>query len=150
MIGRAALLPLMDNAETVYLATVAGSAPRIRALENLRRADRYPGASDFCRAAGFTLYFATSRSSDKVREIRANPAVAVYYCIPPAYHGVMLTGTMEIVDDVNVRKALWQKEWDSFWPGGTDNPEYLVLRLAPTEASGWWYSETFHFAIGGA
>ncbi len=147
MIDRNALLPLMDNSETVYLATVDGPAPRIRALENLRRADRYPGASEFCRAAGFTLYFATSRSSGKVREIQANPAAAAYYCIPQEFHGVMLSGSAEIVDDADVRKALWQEGWNAFWPRGVDDPEYVVLRLRASEACGWWCSETFCFKI---
>lgn len=147
MIDRQSLLELMNVPDAVYLATVDGSVPRIRALNNLRRQDLYPGAGAFCRARGFRAYFATSVSSGKVREIRANPAVSVYYCDPKNYRGVTLAGKMEVLSDPDLKRALWQDEWLIYWPAAACDPDYAVLCLQPAEATGWWGSAAFHFEI---
>jgi general stress protein 26 len=130
---------LMNSAEAVYLATVDDSGrPRIRALCNLRREERYPGTGFFCRRApGFTVYFGTTASSGKVREILANPNVALYYCDPATFRGLMLAGRMEVLTDPGLRRACWQEEWRVYYPAGPEDPEWVVLRLQPETASGW-------------
>lgn len=140
---RAAALELMDRAAAVYLATAGEGGPRVRAMVNLRR-ERYPAAA-FCRGQGFTVYFATSLASGKVREIRTNPAVAVYYCDPAAFHGVMLAGEMEVLGGAGLKEALWSDDWRVYWPSGPGDPDYAVLRLRPTRAEGWRGTTPFHF-----
>ncbi len=149
MIDKPALLKLLDGAEAVYLATISAQGPRIRALVNLRRRDLYPRQSEVCRPEGFTLYFSTSISSAKVREIKDNPSVAVYYCAPAQFHGVMLSGKMEILTDPGLKSALWDEGWRIFWPGGADDPDYVVLRLKPAQATGWWDNAPFHLELSG-
>lgn len=138
MVDREAVFKLMDESDAVYLATVDGTAPHIRALVNLRRRDLYPGASEFCRKQGSTVYFTTSAASAKVRELRANPAAAVYYCDPAKTHGVSLSGRMEILTDPELKRALWSEDWRIYWPAGPDDPDYVVLRMKPERAEGWW------------
>jgi general stress protein 26 len=150
MTDRERVLELMDEAEVVYLATVSGAAPRIRIVANLRRRDVYPATAGFCRKAGFKVYFATSASSGKIREIRENPAVAAYYAIPAMSRAVMLSGRAEIVTDSCVKKALWSEKWRSHWPGGVDDPNFAVLRLTPTRAEGWWGAARIDFEVTGA
>lgn len=145
------VLELMDEAEVVYLATVSGAAPRIRIVANLRRRDLYPATSETCRKQpGFTAYFATSLASGKIRDIRENPAVAAYYADPAKSRGVMLSGRMEIVTDPCLKKALWSDEWRTHWPGGAEDPNFAVLRLAPAGAEGWWGAAPIHFEVDGA
>jgi general stress protein 26 len=138
MVDKQAVLQLMDESEAVYLATVAEGRPRIRALNNLRRQHR---------DMGFTVYMATSISSGKVREIRANPAVSAYYSEPKKVHGVTLSGEMEVLTDPDLKAALWQEEWKIYWPGGAADPDYAVLRLKPTQAAGWWGTTPFDFEV---
>ncbi len=140
-------LALMDGAAAVYLATAEGGRPRIRAMVNLRRRDLYPGAAAFCRGQGFTVYFSTSLASGKVREIRANPAVAVYYCDPEKFHGVMLAGEMEVLCDAGLKETLWSDDWRIYWPAGPGDPDYVVLRLKPARAEGWRGTAPFHFGL---
>ncbi len=147
MIDREAVLKLMDESAAVYLATVDGTDPRIRALVNLRRRDLYPGASEFCRSRGGTVYFSTSGASSKVREIRANPQAAVYYCDPSSTHGISLSGRMEILCDPELKRALWSDAWRIYWQGPED-PDYVVLRMKPTGAVGWWGTEPFEIEAG--
>jgi general stress protein 26 len=150
MIDKEAVLQMMTQSEAVYVATVRCGAPRVRALVNLRRPDRYPGACDFCRKEGFTSYFATSLASAKVSDIRADSSVAVYYSIPSQVRGIELRGHMEILTDPDIKRLLWQGEWRIYWRGGADDPDYVVLRLKPTHAAGWWGTEPFQLEVSGA
>jgi general stress protein 26 len=136
------ILELMDRADAVMLATAAEKGPRIRALVNLR-ADRYPGPSKTARQEDFTVYLSTSRASDKVREVAANPAVALYYYDAGRFHGVMLAGKAEVVDDPELKKALWCDGWRIYWPDGAGNPDYVIIRIKAEEIRGWWGSEPF-------
>jgi general stress protein 26 len=145
MIDKQALLELMNEADAAYIATVAENRPRIRAVTNLRRPGAGAGAGSSCCREGFTSYFATSLASDKVREIRANPAVSVYYADSGKVHGVELSGEMEILSDADLKTALWRDEWRIYWPAGAADPDYVVLRLKPIRASGWWGTSPFRF-----
>jgi len=142
MIDRNAVLELMDGSPVVFFATVEGHAPRIRALENLRRQDRYPEASHFCRGEGFTCYFSTSGASGKVREIRSNPSVAAYYCDPAQVHGATVSGEAEVLTDPGLKRALWSDAWGIYWKGWED-PDYVVVRLKARDIRGWWGTNPF-------
>jgi general stress protein 26 len=141
------VLEMMTSAEAVYLATMSGDSPRIRALVNLRRPDLYPGPSRFCAQAGFTSYFSTSRASGKIRNILSNASVSAYYSDPRATRGIELRGRAELVDDLEIKHALWQEEWRIYWPTGHDDPDYVILRLAPAFATGWWGTKPFQLEM---
>lgn len=143
MSERESVLEHMSCAEAVYLSTVDGGLPRIRAMVNLRRRDLYPAPAAFCREQGFHCFFATSRASGKVRELRANPVAAVYYALPPKTWGVELRGEMEILCGEALKRALWTEEWRVYWPEGQDDSDYVVLRLRPLSARGWRGTEPF-------
>ena len=143
MVGKRQVLKLMDEAEAIYLATMGEKGPRIRALVNLRRRDLYPGPSKICCTDDFTAFLSTSLASGKVRDIQANPAVALYYCEPTAFHGVTLTGQMEILTDPELKRALWSADWRVYWPRGASDPDYVVLRLKPDTVEGWWRGRPF-------
>jgi pyridoxamine 5'-phosphate oxidase len=141
-------LELMAFSEAAYLATVDGDGrPHIRAMLNLRTRAQYPKlAALFSEHANDLLvYFTTNTSSPKVAQIRANPAVAAYYCEPAKFHGLMLAGDIEIVDDPRVREALWQDGWERFYPGGPNDPDHTVLELRPTVARGWHGEDKVEF-----
>ena len=140
------VLALMDAADAVYLATIAAQGPRLRALVNLRRADLYPVPSRTARTDDFTVYLSTSRASDKIAEITADPRVSVYYSEPQTYHGVMLCGIAEVLDDPALKAALWSEDWRIYWPDGAANPDYVVVRIRPDEIKGWWGSKPFEIA----
>lgn len=143
MTGKAEVLQMMDEAGAVYLATLGMAGPRIRGLVNLRRRDLYPAASEFCRRQGFTVYFTTSGNSNKVAELRANPAAAAYYSDPARTRGIELSGQVDVLTDRDLKNALWCDQWRIYWPAGPDEPDYVVLRLKPVRAAGWWGTAPF-------
>jgi general stress protein 26 len=131
------MLELLEAAEPAYLATVdAEGFPHTRALFNLHNKDQWPELAAFLapHAADFAVYFGTNTSSAKVAHVRANPKACAYYCDPKEYRGLMLQGTLEIVDDGAVKRALWYDWWTKYYPGGVDDPDYTVLQLRPALA----------------
>jgi general stress protein 26 len=143
MPDRQQVLELMDQADAVYLATVSEKGPRIRALVNLRHAGHYPGPSKTARREDFTVYLSTSLASDKVREVKANPAVALYYCDDGHFHGVMLAGKAVVLTDAALKETLWSEGWRIYWPDGPGNPDYVIVKVKAEEVSGWWGSKPF-------
>lgn len=143
MVTKHQALKVMNAAHAVYLGTMSPGGPRVRALVNLRQRWRYPVASRTARTDDFTVYLATSRASDKIAEITADPRISVYYSRPLLFRGVMLCGTAEVLDDPDLKRALWSEDWRIYWPDGADNPDYVVVRLKPNEIRGWWGSKPF-------
>jgi general stress protein 26 len=147
MPGKQDVLEMMAGAETVYLGTIDGDSPRIRAVVNLRRSDQFPGPSGFCAKAGFTCYFSTSGASGKIRDVLANPWVSAYYSDPGKTRGIELRGRAELVDDAEIKRVLWQEEWRIYWAAGRDDPDYVILRVVPVYAAGWWGTEPFQLKM---
>ena len=148
---REAAIELMATAEILYLTTVDPSGyPYTRAIFNLRN------RTEFSSLAGLfeqhrddlLVYIGTNTSSHKIKQIQANPKAALYYCMPESFHGLMLRGDIEIVRDPSIARALWQEGWERYYPTGPTDPDYTVLKLAPTLARGWHGGAKFEFEIG--
>ncbi|HLN56530.1 MAG TPA: pyridoxamine 5'-phosphate oxidase family protein [Bacteroidales bacterium] len=77
----------------------------------------------------FVIWFATSRSSRKVQELKNNPRVCVYYADHVAAKGyVNITGNAEVIDD----KELLVKMKRDYWEGIPDWQNIFVLiRIVP-------------------
>lgn len=143
-------LSLMDTTPAVYLATVDNEGlPHIRAVSNLRNKKQYPILKDFFRELEnpFVTYISTFASSGKARQIRHNTRVALYYCRPERFFGVMLSGSMQVVRSRSIKEAIWQEEWLRFWSKGPRDPRYRVYRFEPDGAKGWNSEEAFRFPV---
>ncbi len=143
-------LGLMALSEAAYLATVDGDAhPHVRAMLNLRNKAQYPKLTALFaeHEDDLLVYLTTNTSSPKVSQVRANPAIAIYYCEPTKFHGLMLGGDVEIVDDPKVREALWQDGWENYYSGGPNDPDHTVLSLRPSVAGGWHGEGKFEFDL---
>ena len=145
-----ASLRLMRISAAVYVTTIDKLGnPVTRAMLNLRNRSDYPKLVRFFAAQKpeFVGFFTTSTSSEKLQHIKKHPYVSVYYCDPAKYHGLMLGGEMQIIDDLKIKKELWQKGWEQYYPGGFDDPDHTVLKLIPSVARGWYKSATFTFDL---
>jgi general stress protein 26 len=74
-------------------------------------------------------WFATSRTSRKVREIRNNPRVCVYFADHVAAKGyVNITGTAQVIDD----KDLLMKMKREYWNGIPDwQNKFVLIKIIP-------------------
>ncbi len=86
-----------------------------------------------------TFYFSTNTSSMRVRQYRENPRACIYfYCkVPFKYQGVMLIGTMEVLEDDVTKRAMWQPGDKIYYPKGVTDPDYCILKF--TAVSGRYY-----------
>jgi len=146
-----ACLELMETADGAYLSTIgADGYPHTRVVFNLRNREQFPEQAPLFapHRDDLMIYISTNTSSSKLREIKANPRVSVYYCDSKRFRAVMLAGKIEIVENPEVKEALWNEGWERYYPTGVGDSDYTVLRLFPTYATGWVESSRFEFALG--
>jgi len=59
----------------------------------------------------------------------------------------MLGGEVQVVTDARLKRNIWQDGWECYYPGGPDDPDYAILRLAPKVAKGWHGEGAFGFNL---
>lgn len=92
------------------------------------------------------FYFTTNTSSMRVKQYQNNPKACIYFCDRRFFRGVMLTGTMEVLEDPFYKEMIWQEGDTMYYPQGVTDPDYCVLRF--TAENGRYYrnfgSENFY------
>ena len=130
-------LQLMEVSEMVYLTTIQPDGyPHTRALWNLRNRTMFGRLWPLFREHKdeYLVLFSTNTSSNKVTHVQANPKICAYYCDPKDYRGLTLIGDAEIVEDLELKKALWAPEWKFYYPEGLEDPDFTVISLKPGKA----------------
>ena len=84
------------------------------------------------------FWFTTNTSSIRAAQYRKNPKASIYFCDQRFFRGVMLTGTMEVLEDAESKEMIWQEGDTMYYPEGVTDPDYCVLKF--TANSGRWYS----------
>ncbi|OFX13635.1 MAG: hypothetical protein A2Z18_07150 [Armatimonadetes bacterium RBG_16_58_9] len=91
-----------------------------------------PGMDD-----DFTIYFVTSRRTEKCPQIAANSKVCVFWTqVQEGQLGqgyVSLKGEASLTDDQNLRYRFWNDELNQYFPGGKDDPDYVIIVIKPKE-----------------
>jgi len=85
-----------------------------------------------------TFYFTTNTSSMRVAQYRENPKACIYFCDKRFFRGVMLKGTMEVLEDKASKEMIWQEGDTMYYPLGVTDPDYCVLKFKA--GSGRYYS----------
>lgn len=75
------------------------------------------------------FYFTTNTSSMRVRQYKTNPQACVYFCDKRFFRGVMLIGSMEVLEDSAHKEMIWQEGDTMYYPNGVTDPDYCVLRF---------------------
>lgn len=84
------------------------------------------------------IYFSTNTSSMRVKQYRQNPKACIYFFDKRFFRGVMLKGTMEVLQDSESREMIWREGDERYYPQGVDDPDYSVLKF--TAQSGRYYA----------
>ena len=90
------------------------------------------------RREGGVFYFDSNNGAVRTAQWAANPNACVYFMGRPIYRGVVLSGTMEILNDMELKKQHWKRSMKSIYKGGVTDPDYCILKF--TAASGRYYS----------
>lgn len=139
-------LDLMTRTKAAYLTTIdEDGLPQIRAIENLRNPDKFPHQSKVFVGYddNFLVFISTNTSSEKVKQIKNNPNIAIYYCIPEEYKGVMIRGYAEIESDLEIKKKIWEKRMKIYYPEGVKDPDFALIRLIPNYIKAFYRLQTY-------
>ena len=118
---------LVDHQNASCIGSVDGDGfPEIKAMLPPRR-----------REGIRTFYFTTNTSSMRVRHYRAHPQACLYFMDRRFFRGVMLKGTMEVLEDSWAKELIWQDGDTTYYPLGVTDPDYCVLRF--TADAGRYY-----------
>jgi general stress protein 26 len=84
------------------------------------------------------IYFTTNTSSMRVKQYTNNEKACVYFFDKRFFRGVMLKGTMEVLQDSQSKEMIWRDGDEMYYPEGVTDPDYCVLRF--TAQNGRFYS----------
>ena len=109
---------LVESAKNVYVSSVDENGyPNTKAMLSLQR-------------DGFGIhYFSTNLSSKRAAQFKANPKACIYYCDESAFHGLMLTGKIEVCTDAYHKQLLWREGFECYYPKGVTDDDYCVYKF---------------------
>lgn len=84
------------------------------------------------------IYFSTNTSSMRIKQYLGNPKACVYFYDKRFFRGVMLRGTMEVLQDSKSKEMIWRDGDEIYYPKGVTDPDYCVLKF--TAQNGRYYS----------
>lgn len=95
------------------------------------------------------FYFSTNTSSMRVAQYRSNPKASIYFYHKGIfkYVGVMLTGTMEILEDAVTKQELWRVGDKMFYHEGVNDPDYCILKFTAQEGRYYCDLKTDNFSL---
>ncbi len=119
---------ILDKQGTVYISSVDEDGfPNTKAVLAPRKRE---GIKE--------LYFTTNTSSKHVKQFWDNSKASVYFCDKRFFRGVMLKGTMEVLEDSESKEMIWQPGDTLYYPLGVTDPDYCILKF--TAQKGRYYS----------
>ena len=125
------LEPFPDEAGLSFVGSVDdGGFPQVKAMLAPR-----------ARAGLRVFRFSTNASSMRVAQFRRNGAACLYFCDPRTFRGLLLTGTMVVLEDAASRRRVWREGDERYYSGGVDGPDCCALRF--TARTGRYYCD-FH------
>lgn len=114
----AAARDMMVKAKFCALITLDGSGhPRARTMDASPPDDN------------MVVWMGTSRITRKVKEIRNDPRVTLYYADPDHAGYVLVYGTAKLVDDEKEKDKRWKEEYASHFPEGKAG--FILIAVTP-------------------
>ncbi len=83
------------------------------------------------------LWFFTSASSPKVREMQQASQVNVSFAAPDDQRYVSVSGMATLVRDRKKIEELWNPLFKAWFPNGVDDPDLALLKVNVTQAEYW-------------
>ena len=138
------VVKVIQASESAQIATFGKDEtegfPEIRALLNLANPKMYPKLKDKAISVDgetVTIYFTTNTSSRKIKQIRANNKVCLYFVLPKKFKGISAIGTIEEVTDLSEKEAFWQTGWLIYYHKGPKDPDYTLLKFTSQYMHCW-------------
>ena len=85
--------------------------------------------SAFPLEENFVVYLGTNPNSRKVKQIRQNPNVIVYFYDSKGLSYVSLIGKARLVDDAEKKAHYWVEGWNRWYPDRDE--DYILIEVTP-------------------
>ncbi|MFC2134905.1 pyridoxamine 5'-phosphate oxidase family protein [Bacteroidota bacterium] len=109
---------IIDSARSRTLVTVdENGKPQARTM------------SPFPPEENMVIWLGTSTNSRKVKQIKNNPNVMVFYYDTKGASYVSIAGQARIVDDPEKKSHYWKKSWTRFYPD--PEKDYILIEVTP-------------------
>lgn len=109
---------IMKDAVNCALITVdEENRPRVRMMD------------PFIPEEDFTVWLGTNPKSRKVKQIRSNPSVTLYYTDKQDSGYVMIQGNAKIVESPLEKEKHWKEGWQQFYPDKKNG--YVLIKVTP-------------------
>lgn len=117
---RTELFDFIRQQESLYVASVDGDGfPNIKAMFTPRR------------ICGNSFYLSTNTSSLRAKQFMENPKASVY--IVNGGEGIMLVGTVEVLEDLESKQSIWRDEDVMYYKEGVTDPDYCVFKFTASK-----------------
>lgn len=83
------------------------------------------------------LWFISGSNTEKVEAARSNQRVNLSFADHAAQRYVSISGFCELVRDHVKAKELWNPTYRSWFAGGLDDPNLILLKIAVQQAEYW-------------
>ncbi len=117
---RGYITEFIKKQKTVFIASVDEDGfPNMKAMFTPRKID------------GNCFYFSTNTSSMRAQQFLKNPKASIYFYHRGRfkYEGIMLTGTMEVLQDDEIKREIWCTGDTIYYKQGVTDPDYCVLKF---------------------
>jgi general stress protein 26 len=128
MITKERITEFIQKQKVAFIASVDEEGfPNIKAMFIPRKVE------------GNCFYFSTNTSAMRSRQFINNPKASIYFYSKGRfkYEGIMLTGTMEVLQDNEIKKEIWCTGDTMYYKQGVTDPDYCVLKF--TAIKGRYY-----------
>ena len=98
---------------------------------------------------GNCFYFSTNTSSMRTQQFMKNAKASIYFYEKGRfkYEGVMLTGTVEVLQDNAIKKEIWQAGDIMYYSQGVTDPDYCVLKFTAMKGRHYCSLKSKSFAM---
>ncbi len=124
------IMEFMRKQKTAFVASVDEDGfPNLKAMFTPRKIE------------GNCFYFTTNTSSMRAQQFLKNPKASIYFYQRGRfkYEGIMLIGTMEVLQDEAIKREIWRSGDIIYYKQGVTDPDYCVLKF--TAIKGRHYSD---------
>ena len=83
------------------------------------------------------VWFFSPSDSRLVKELQQNPHTQLSYMDTQQFRFISMSGSTEIVHDINKKRALWGKSMEQWFPDGPDSEDVVLLKVRPSVIAYW-------------
>jgi len=117
-------LQLIERSSICLLGTNGENGfPNIKAMNNVK----HEGIK--------RVWLSTNTSSKRVQQLRRDNRACIYYVDNQNFAGLMLLGTVQILQDLKSKQMLWFEGGERYYPLGVEDPDYSVLCFTAHEGN---------------